>query len=68
MQYLTIIGLSLATATFAVGLLADITLNHALFQVKNALSVASAPMEVLISLLYWSLRAVWPGVPTTSHR
>jgi hypothetical protein len=58
MQYLTIIGLSLATATFAVGLLADLTMNSTLFQVKNALSVASAPMECLISLLYWSLRAV----------
>lgn len=58
MQYLTILGLSLATATFAVGLLADITLNDTLFHVKNALSVASAPMEVLISLLYWSLQLV----------
>ena len=58
MQYLTIIGLSLATTTFAVGLLADITMNNTLFQVKNALSVGSAPMECLISLLYWGLRAV----------
>ena len=58
MQYLTIIGLSLATATFTVGLLADITMNSTLFQIKNALSVASAPMECLISLLYWGLRAV----------
>lgn len=58
MQYLTIIGLSLATATFAVGLLADLTLSPTLFKVKNALSIASAPMECLISLLYWSLRAV----------
>ena len=61
MQYLTIIGLSLATATFTVGLLADFTLNHTLFQVKNALSVASAPMEVLLSILYWGLRAVRLG-------
>ena len=58
MQYLTIIGLSLSTATFAVGLLADLTLSHRLFQIKNTLSVASAPMECLISLLYWGLRAV----------
>ncbi|EME39728.1 hypothetical protein DOTSEDRAFT_66657 [Dothistroma septosporum NZE10] len=60
MQYLTIIGLSLATATFAVGLLADLTLSHRLFQVKNVLSVASAPMECLISVLYWGLRAIDP--------
>ena len=58
MQYLTIIGLSLATATFAIGLLADLTTSSTLFQVQNALSVASAPMEVLISILYWGLRAV----------
>ncbi|KAI6820101.1 integral membrane protein [Hortaea werneckii] len=58
MQFLTIIGLSLATATFAVGLLADLTLSHRLFVLKNTLSVASAPMECLISLLYWGLRAI----------
>ncbi|KAK5173329.1 uncharacterized protein LTR77_002010 [Saxophila tyrrhenica] len=58
LQYLTIIGLSLAAATFAVGLLADLSASPTLFRVKNALSVASAPMECLISLLYWSLRAV----------
>ncbi|KAF2480817.1 FAR-17a/AIG1-like protein [Neohortaea acidophila] len=58
MQYLTIIGLSLAAATFTVALLADITDSHTLFKIKNALAVASAPMECLISLLYWTLRAI----------
>ena len=57
-QYLTIIGLALSTLTFAFGLLADITLSRRLFAVKNALSVASAPIECLISILYWGLRAV----------
>lgn len=67
LQYLTILGLSLAAATFAVGLLADLSLSRALFQVKNALSVASAPMEVLISLLYWSLSLVThPPLPAIS--
>lgn len=42
------------------GLLADLTLSHRLFQMKNILSVASAPMECLISLLYWGLRAIDP--------
>ncbi|KAF2669509.1 hypothetical protein BT63DRAFT_455491 [Microthyrium microscopicum] len=60
LQYLTIIGLSLSTVTFAFGLLADITLSPALFSIKNALSIASAPLEILISLLYWSLRAIDP--------
>ncbi|KAF7196042.1 hypothetical protein HII31_02668 [Pseudocercospora fuligena] len=60
MQYLTIIGLSLATATFVFGLLADLTLSHRLFQIKNALSVSSAPLECLISVLYWGLRMIDP--------
>ncbi|KXL44785.1 hypothetical protein M433DRAFT_8894 [Acidomyces richmondensis BFW] len=60
LQYLTIIGLSLSAATFAVGLLADVTLSGRLFAVKNTLSVASAPMECLISLLYWGLRMIDP--------
>lgn len=59
-QHLTIIGLSLSTLTFAVGLLADMTLHTTLFTAKNTLSVASAPLEVLISLLYWGLRALDP--------
>ena len=59
-QFLTILGLGLATITFSVGLLADLTLSHTLFSIKNTLSVASAPMECLISLLYWGLRAIDP--------
>lgn len=59
-QYLTIIGLSLATITFILGLLADITLNRQLFLFKNILSCCSAPMETLITTLYWGLRAIDP--------
>ena len=55
----TIIGLLFATATFTLGLLADVTLSKNLFFAKNALTVASAPMEVLISFLYWGLGLVW---------
>jgi hypothetical protein len=57
-QYLTIIGLSIAMATFMVGLLADITLSPQLFITKNTLSLCSAPLEVLISILYWGISAV----------
>lgn len=57
-QYLTVIGLTLATLTFTAGLLADMTLSARLFLVKNLLSVCSAPMEVLISILYWGIRLV----------
>lgn len=59
-QFLTIIGLSIATASFAFGLLADATLSPTLFLFKNALAVCAAPMEVLISILYWGLRAIDP--------
>ncbi|KAJ5874396.1 uncharacterized protein N7529_002826 [Penicillium soppii] len=57
-QYLTVIGLSLSTLTFFVALLADITLSRRLFLLKNILSICSAPLEVLISILYWGLRLI----------
>lgn len=57
-QFLTILGLSLAQCTFVVGFLADITLSPQLFRLKNILSVCSAPLEVLISILYWGLCAI----------
>ncbi|KAK0618593.1 FAR-17a/AIG1-like protein [Bombardia bombarda] len=57
-QFLTIIGLALATMTFASGLLADLTRNRRLFDLKNVLSVCSAPLEVLVSILYWGLCAI----------
>jgi hypothetical protein len=57
-QFLTIIGLALALVTFVLGLLADLTLSPALFGVKNALSVCAAPLEVLVSVLYWGLCAI----------
>ncbi|KAL2001089.1 hypothetical protein VTN02DRAFT_2238 [Thermoascus thermophilus] len=61
-QYLTVIGLTLSTLTFTFALLADITLSPRLFLVKNLLSVCSAPMEVLISILYWGLRMIDTGL------
>jgi hypothetical protein len=57
-QYLTILGLTVAYATFVMGLLADITLSPRLFLIKNTLSLCSAPLEVLISLLYWGISAI----------
>ena len=57
-QFLTIIGLALAQTTFVIGLVSDLTLNARLFAIKNVLSVCSAPLEVLVSILYWSLCAI----------
>lgn len=48
----------LATLTFAMGSVADISGSPRLFLIKNTLSMCSAPMEVLISVLYWSISAV----------
>ncbi|KAE9381249.1 integral membrane protein-like protein [Stipitochalara longipes BDJ] len=57
-QYLTILGLTVAYATFIFGLLADLTLSPKLFLIKNTLSLCSAPLEVLISILYWGICAI----------
>ncbi|KAI5795090.1 FAR-17a/AIG1-like protein [Geopyxis carbonaria] len=57
-QFLTIIGLALATLTFGFGLLADIFLSPQLFLIKNACAVTSAPLEVLISVLYWGICSI----------
>lgn len=61
-QYLTIIGLTLATLTFTLALGADMSLSPRLFAFKNVLSMCSAPMEILISLLYWGLRLIDPAL------
>ncbi|KAF2429844.1 integral membrane protein [Tothia fuscella] len=61
-QFLTIIGLSLATLTSTTGLLSDLTLSSALFTAKNTLSITAAPINILISILYWSLRLVDPAL------
>lgn len=57
-QFLTILGLGLSLATFAVAFAADLALSRTLFEAKNFLAVCVAPLEVLISVLYWSLRTL----------
>ncbi|KAL3417892.1 integral membrane protein [Phlyctema vagabunda] len=57
-QYLTIIGLTIASLTFVSGLLADLTLSPTFFKIKNTLSLCSTPLEVLISVLYWGISAI----------
>ncbi|KAL9113671.1 MAG: hypothetical protein Q9227_002116 [Pyrenula ochraceoflavens] len=54
-QYLTILGLTLTTLTFILGLSSDLLLSSPLFRAKTILTVISAPLSTLISLLYWSL-------------
>ncbi|KAF2175425.1 hypothetical protein K469DRAFT_702230 [Zopfia rhizophila CBS 207.26] len=62
LQYLTIIGLSISTVCFLFGLFADITSSHTLFTLKNYLALIAAPIEILISILYWGLRAIDPAL------
>ena len=57
-QYLTIIGLALATTTFLLGSIADLTTSYRLVRYKNALSVVATPLEVLISILYGGLVSI----------
>lgn len=57
-QYLTIIGLLLATITFALGSLADLTSSYTCSRYKNLFSVIATPLEVLITTLYGSLVSV----------
>ncbi|KAF1845832.1 uncharacterized protein K460DRAFT_366684 [Cucurbitaria berberidis CBS 394.84] len=61
-QFLTIIGISISTACFTSGLLADITNSHTFYTVKNYLALVAAPIEIVISLLYWGLRAIDDGL------
>jgi hypothetical protein len=47
----------MSATTFGVALLADLTMSKQLFALKNILSVCATPLEVLIAILYWGLRA-----------
>ena len=57
-QFLTILGLALSLVTFSVGLVADLSLTRQVFEAKNFLAICVAPLEMLISVLYWSLCAI----------
>lgn len=61
-QFLTILGLSASLLSFAIGILSDLTLSTALFNIKNAICIVATPLEVLISLLYWGIRAIDPSL------
>ncbi|KAJ4858810.1 FAR-17a/AIG1-like protein domain-containing protein [Trichoderma breve] len=57
-QYITNIGLGLSTVSFALGALADITSSSAIFNIKNAISVLGAPLEITVTVLYWEIVAM----------
>lgn len=57
-QFLTIIALTMSTITFGVGLLGDIFLCAPIFALKNKLSLCATPLDVLVSILYWTLHTI----------
>ncbi|KAJ8098829.1 FAR-17a/AIG1-like protein [Lipomyces tetrasporus] len=58
LQFLTILGVVGSYITVTIGLLANIVGSPFLLRVKNSLLVLSAPVEVLISILYGSISLV----------
>lgn len=67
MQFLTILGITICTACFTLGLLADITSNSTLFMLKNYIALVAAPIEIVISILYWGLRAIDTSLVVPPH-
>jgi len=57
-QFLTILGLALSLVSFVFGAVADLTLIPQFFAAKNLVAVCAAPLEVLISVLYWGIRTI----------
>ncbi|KAJ6783602.1 hypothetical protein PWT90_05278 [Aphanocladium album] len=62
LQFFTIIALTLSTITFVIAAVADVTRSTALFNVKNALSVVSTPINVVVTTLYFGISAVDPAL------
>ncbi|KOS16680.1 UPF0641 membrane protein [Escovopsis weberi] len=62
LQFFTIIGLAVSHLCFTLALLADLSSSRALFRLKNVLAVAAAPLESVITLLYWGFSAVDPDL------
>lgn len=61
-QYLTILGLSVTFFAQVVGIFAALLNCSKLRAVKQSLDVICAPVEFLISILYWSIKMVDPGL------
>ena len=58
LQFLTIIGITICTACFTFGLIADVTDSSIFFTFKNYIALVAAPIEIVITMLYWGLRAI----------
>ena len=58
---LTIIELTLSTATFGLGLLADVAQSAALLSLKSSLSLCATSLELIVSILYWGAQGLVAG-------
>ncbi|KAL6915153.1 hypothetical protein FSST1_012913 [Fusarium sambucinum] len=61
-QLLTVVGLALSLVTFSLGLIADLAPDNIISQAKDAIAVLATPLEVLIAVLYWSIRMHDPSL------
>ncbi|KAK6700673.1 hypothetical protein SNK05_013507 [Fusarium graminearum] len=61
-QLLTVVGLALSLVTFSLGLVADLVPANILSKAKDAVAVLATPLEVLIAVLYWSIRMHNPSL------
>ncbi|CAH0038445.1 unnamed protein product [Clonostachys solani] len=57
-KFLTIIALLLSTITFVIGFLADVLNVQPLFKAKSYMSLCATPVELLITIFYWTLYAI----------
>ncbi|GAA5901239.1 hypothetical protein JCM8208_002316 [Rhodotorula glutinis] len=61
-QYLTILSLAVSWATFAFALLYDLAPIALFSRTKSTLALLVVPIEGLVSVLYWSLMLLDPGL------
>jgi hypothetical protein len=57
-QHLTIIGLTVAAVAQLIGLFANLTGLRFLRTAKERVNLVAAPLEVLVSILYYSIKAI----------
>ncbi|EMT67563.1 FAR-17a/AIG1-like protein [Fusarium oxysporum II5] len=55
-QLLTVVGLTLSLITSTFGLIADLMRHDGFSRTKDTISLLATPLEVMIAVLYWSIK------------
>ncbi|KAH7259099.1 FAR-17a/AIG1-like protein [Fusarium redolens] len=55
-QLLTVVGLTLSLITLSLGLIADLATHDGCSRAKDTISLLATPLEVMIAVLYWSIK------------